>query len=137
MASKYKQHKRDRFEEDLDDPASWAEHDKDGRAYQYFDKEFEAEPYGKRPVSMPDELQPTTRPYRGGGRVHERDPNKPKWRDSLGVLTWFTIRVSLVGTDSEGRQIISIRKGRSEPIWIRFGRTSIELFKGGKKIEWE
>ena len=129
--------RRDPFEpEDLDDPNAWVERDRDGRRYQHYGKEFSAEPFTRRTKDMPKEIEPTTRPYRGDDRRHERDPNSPKWKPSLGVLTWFTIRVSLIGTDSEGRQIISIRKGRSEPIWIRFSRTDIELFKGGKRITW-
>lgn len=69
-------------------------------------------------------------------RRDERDPNHPRWIARYSLLTWWGIRITLVGSDPEGRQVISIRKGQSEPIYIRVG-TKIELFRAGKKIVWD
>lgn len=67
----------------------------------------------------------------------ERDPNHPSFSQRYGLLKWHGIRISLIGTDPQGRQIISIRKGQSEPIYVRFGTNKIELFRAGKKILWD
>ena len=69
-------------------------------------------------------------------RKHEYDPNVPKL-DKKGVLTWGAVRVSLVGTDNEGNQILSIRKGAGEPIYMRFSLTQTEVRRGGKKAKWQ
>ena len=66
----------------------------------------------------------------------ERDPNHPSFSQRYGLLKWHSIRINLIGSDEQGRQVISIRKGDSEPIYIRFGTNQIELFRAGKKINW-
>jgi hypothetical protein len=67
----------------------------------------------------------------------ERDPNHPRFNERYGLIHWMGVRITLVGTDPHGRPCISIRKGQSEPIFIRFNTNQIEIWRAGKKIKWD
>lgn len=69
-------------------------------------------------------------------RKLRRDPNHPRWNFRYSLLTWWQIRIKLIGTDPQGRRIIVIRPGDGEPIYIRIG-TTVELFRAGKKMTWD
>jgi hypothetical protein len=69
-------------------------------------------------------------------RKIRRDPNHPRWNFHHSLLTWWQVRIKLIGTDPEGRRIIVIRPGNGEPIYIRIG-SKVELFRAGKKMTWD
>lgn len=69
-------------------------------------------------------------------RKARRNPNHPRWNFRHSLLTWWQIRIKLIGTDPEGRRIIVIRPGNGEPIYIRIGNR-VELFRAGKKMTWD
>lgn len=69
-------------------------------------------------------------------RKFEYDPNVIRWNSKAKVLTWNNVKVSIIATDNEGRQIISVRKGAGEPIWLRFSQTQTEVRRAGKKATW-
>jgi hypothetical protein len=69
-------------------------------------------------------------------RQIRRDPNHPRWNFQHSLLTWWQIRIKLIGTDADGRRIIVIRPGNGEPIYIRIGN-KVELFRAGKKMTWD
>lgn len=69
-------------------------------------------------------------------RKIRRDPNHPRWNIRYSLLTWWNIRIKLIGSDPEGRRIIVVRPGDGEPIYIRIGKT-VELFRAGKKMTWD
>lgn len=62
-----------------------------------------------------------------------RDPNHPTWDHAYSLLKWWTIKIRLIGSDPEGRQIVAITKGVGEPIYLRFGHT-IDIYRNGEKI---
>ena len=64
----------------------------------------------------------------------ERDPNHPQWEPRYGLLRWWRIRISLLGTTPEGTQVISIRVGEGEPLYLEFGKT-IKVFKDGRELK--
>ena len=68
-------------------------------------------------------------------KQQDSDPNIPRITKA-GNLTWGALRVNLIATDENGNQIISIRKGAGEPIYMRFSLTQTEVRKGGKKAKW-
>lgn len=63
----------------------------------------------------------------------ERDPNHAMWEPRYALLRWWRIKIHLIGSDNEGRQIISIRQGQGEPIFLRVGRR-VEVFVEGRRI---
>lgn len=65
-----------------------------------------------------------------------RNPNHPRWNFRYSLLTWWQVRIKLLGTDPQGRRIIIIRPGDGEPIYIRIGN-KVELFRNGKKMNWD
>jgi hypothetical protein len=68
-----------------------------------------------------------------GARRIERDPNHPRWSPRYAQVSWWGVKIRLLGTDPEGRQNISITKGLAEPVYVRVG-SSLEVFKAGKKL---
>jgi len=81
-------------------------------------------------------MQETTSKKGTTARKIRRNPNHPRWNFRHSLLTWWQIRIKLIGTDPEGRRIIVIRPGDGEPIYIRIGNR-VELFRAGKKMTWD
>lgn len=148
-----------RNEIDYEDIKTWTEKFHSNHTYkQYHDVEFPAEFFDEEdilPIGFPedwltedmykptyvnltrdDESHKVSRKRSAMARKHEYDPNVPKL-DKKGVLTWGAVRVNMIGTDNEGNQILSIRKGAGEPIYMRFSLTQSEIRKGGKKAQWK
>ena len=111
----------------------WGEKDKTPRHIPFDPTGWEKPVYHKEKKWVAPEMR---RDEAKSRRRLERDPNHPTFKQRYGLLQWMGIRVTLIGTDPEGRSVISIRKGASEPIYIRFGTNQIELFRAGKKITW-
>lgn len=70
-------------------------------------------------------------------RKLERDPNHPRFSQRYGRLVWHDIKINIIGTDPEGRRVLSIRKGNGEPIYIRATTNRIELYRAGRKVDWD
>ena len=64
----------------------------------------------------------------------ERDPNHPQWESRFGLLRWWRIKIQLLGTDPGGNQMVCIRLGEGEPIYLRFGKT-ITVYKDGRELK--
>ena len=67
-------------------------------------------------------------------RNFNRDPNHPTFNQRFALLRWQGIRIHLIGSDPDGHQIISIRKGQGEPIYLKVTATRIEVWRAGKKL---
>ena len=64
----------------------------------------------------------------------ERDPNHAQWESRYGLLRWWRIKIQLLGTDSAGSQIVVVRLGDGEPIYLKFGNT-ITVYKEGRELK--